>query len=86
MHKITINRYNNLISCIGGISKHEMLRTFNCGIGAVLICSEKDKAQILDKLKDENPVVIGSVNAHRNYSCYEYNYIINYIKLFTHSY
>lgn len=50
--------------CIGGISKHEMLRTFNCGIGAVLICSEKDKIIVLNKLKGENPVVIGSVNVY----------------------
>lgn len=67
MHKIIINIY--LIFCVGGINKHEMLRTFNCGIGAVLICSEKDKVQILAKLKDENPVVIGSVNTYCNYSC-----------------
>lgn len=60
--------------CIGGINKHEMLRTFNCGIGAVLICSEKDKVEVLAKLKDENPVVIGSVNTYcGNYSCSEYN-------------
>jgi len=49
---------------IGGINKHEMLRTFNCGIGAVLICSEKDKTKIVNKLKDENPVIIGSVNTY----------------------
>ena len=49
----------------GGINKHEMLRTFNCGIGAILICSEKDKAEVLNKLKDENPVVIGNVDTCR---------------------
>ncbi|XP_012216171.2 trifunctional purine biosynthetic protein adenosine-3 [Linepithema humile] len=54
------------LAAVGGISKHEMLRTFNCGIGAILICSEKDKAEILKKLKDENPVVIGNVNTHSN--------------------
>ncbi|KAL6260208.1 hypothetical protein P5V15_007743 [Pogonomyrmex californicus] len=54
------------LAVVGGISKHEMLRTFNCGIGAVLICSEKDKAEVLSKLKDENPVVIGSVDTYRN--------------------
>ncbi|XP_071562131.1 trifunctional purine biosynthetic protein adenosine-3 [Temnothorax nylanderi] len=53
------------LAAIGGISTHEMLRTFNCGIGAVLICSEKYKVEILAKLKDENPVVIGRV-----YTCY----------------
>lgn len=39
-----------------------MLRTFNCGIGGVLICSEKDKIEILNILKDENPVLIGSAH------------------------
>jgi len=59
---------------IGGINKYEMLRTFNCGIGAILICSEKDRVEILTKLKHEGPMVIGSVNIHcSNYSCYKYN-------------
>jgi len=48
-----------------------MLRTFNCGIGAVLICSEENKTEVLTKLflsslspENENPVVIGSVNTY----------------------
>lgn len=57
--------YIKNISRTGGINKYEMLRTFNCGIGAVLICSERDKLEVLSKLKDENPVIIGSVNTHR---------------------
>ncbi|RLU23504.1 hypothetical protein DMN91_003709 [Ooceraea biroi] len=52
------------LAAVGGISKHEMLRTFNCGIGAILICSKEDEAKVLNKLKDENPIVIGNVNAH----------------------
>ncbi|KAG5325964.1 PUR2 protein, partial [Acromyrmex heyeri] len=54
------------LAAIGGINKYEMLRTFNCGIGAVLICSEKDKVEILAKLKHESPVIIGSINTHCN--------------------
>lgn len=38
-----------------------MLRTFNCGIGAILICSEKDKDEVLSKLQIENPKIIGHV-------------------------
>jgi len=49
---------------IGGINKDEMLRTFNCGIGAILICSKKDEMKILNKLKNENPAIIGNVNIH----------------------
>lgn len=41
-----------------------MLRTFNCGIGAVLICSEKDRDEVLSKLKTENPQVVGYVNTY----------------------
>lgn len=41
-----------------------MLRTFNCGIGAVLICAEKDKDEVLQMLKEESPIVIGTVNSH----------------------
>ena len=49
------------LAAIGGINKEEMLRTFNCGIGAILICSEKDKDEVLNQLKTENPKVIGYV-------------------------
>lgn len=49
---------------LGGINKEEMLRTFNCGIGAILICSEKDKGEVLNQLKTENPKVIGYVCNH----------------------
>ncbi|KAH0952589.1 hypothetical protein HN011_004593 [Eciton burchellii] len=50
------------LAAVGGINKNEMLRTFNCGIGAILICSKKDEIKILNKLKNENPVIIGNVN------------------------
>lgn len=38
-----------------------MLRTFNCGIGAVVICSRENKDKVLQLLSGANPVVIGSV-------------------------
>ncbi|XP_076233450.1 trifunctional purine biosynthetic protein adenosine-3 Gart [Calliopsis andreniformis] len=52
------------LAVTGGINKSEMLRTFNCGIGAILICSEKDKDEVLTKLKTENPQIIGHVNTY----------------------
>lgn len=49
------------LATAGGISKPEMLRTFNCGIGAVLICSPANQEKVLQKLKGEDPVVIGTL-------------------------
>ncbi|XP_066593901.1 trifunctional purine biosynthetic protein adenosine-3 isoform X2 [Prorops nasuta] len=37
------------LAAVGGIGTQEMLRTFNCGIGGVLICSEKDKSIVMEK-------------------------------------
>nr|XP_050846212.1 trifunctional purine biosynthetic protein adenosine-3 [Vespula vulgaris]XP_050846213.1 trifunctional purine biosynthetic protein adenosine-3 [Vespula vulgaris]XP_050846215.1 trifunctional purine biosynthetic protein adenosine-3 [Vespula vulgaris] len=54
------------LAAVGNISQQEMLRTFNCGIGAVLICSEKDKDKVLQMLKEESPIVIGAVNSRYN--------------------
>lgn len=51
------------LATAGEIGKQEMLRTFNCGIGAILICSEKDKNSVLKSLVSENPAVIGCVSA-----------------------
>ena len=41
----------NIIEIVGNISKEEMYRVFNCGIGFVLIVSEELKTQLL---KDDN--------------------------------
>ncbi|XP_033333962.2 trifunctional purine biosynthetic protein adenosine-3 Gart [Megalopta genalis] len=49
------------LAAFGEINKEEMLRTFNCGIGAVLICSQTEKDKVLLKLQSENPIVIGHV-------------------------
>lgn len=49
------------LATVGGINKAEMLRTFNCGIGAVLVCAPEDETMVLEKLKGENPIVIGKL-------------------------
>jgi phosphoribosylformylglycinamidine cyclo-ligase len=52
-----------LIKIAGRIDKKEMLRTFNCGIGMVLVISEKDTDGVLGNLKrlGERAKIIGEV-------------------------
>jgi len=47
----------------GNIAQNEMLRTFNCGIGMIVIASPKDAAAVSDAFKKagEHVVTIGSV-------------------------
>ena len=47
----------------GNISDEEMLRTFNCGLGLLLIISEQDSAAALEHLQaqGEHPTVVGEV-------------------------
>ncbi|XP_034945437.1 trifunctional purine biosynthetic protein adenosine-3 [Chelonus insularis] len=50
------------LALYGGINETEMLKTFNCGIGAVIICAEKDKDKVMNLLHLEEPVIIGHVH------------------------
>ena len=49
----------------GGIEQSEMLKTFNCGIGMVIVVSAKDQQQALSQLKasGEEAFVIGAITA-----------------------
>lgn len=40
-----------------------MLRTFNCGLGAIMIASPSDLPQALSMITDENTFVIGKVKS-----------------------
>ncbi|XP_011503284.1 PREDICTED: trifunctional purine biosynthetic protein adenosine-3 [Ceratosolen solmsi marchali] len=51
------------LAIVGDVKKYEMLRTFNCGIGGIIICSLENKNNVMDLLKLENPVVIGNINS-----------------------
>lgn len=52
----------------GNISNREMARTFNCGIGLVLVVSAKDSDNALDILHaaGEKPKVIGQIEVRRD--------------------
>ena len=47
----------------GNIDAHEMYRTFNCGIGLVLVVPASEQEDVLSQLKasGESPVVMGQV-------------------------
>lgn len=45
----------------GGISEQEMLRTFNCGLGAVLIVAPQDQQHVLSMISEDEAYVIGKV-------------------------
>ena len=51
------------LSIIGGVDKFEMLKTFNCGIGMIIICSPSSQDNVFYKLKElgERPIIIGHV-------------------------
>ncbi|MDX1475890.1 MAG: AIR synthase-related protein, partial [Reinekea sp.] len=55
----------NWLQTQGNITDVEMFRTFNCGIGLVLVVPAAAEQAILDKLSQlgESPVSIGSIEA-----------------------
>ena len=47
----------------GGVVEFEMLRTFNCGIGMVVVTSQTDCDRVMDSLREagEKPVMLGQI-------------------------
>ena len=58
----------NWLQSQGSITDEEMYRTFNCGIGMVVIVSETDSDKTLNLLQQygEQAAVIGTINAREN--------------------
>ena len=56
------------LQAIGNVPEYDMYRTFNMGIGLVVIVSEKDKFKIMDELisSGENPSEIGKISVKNN--------------------
>lgn len=55
----------NWLSTVGGVAEAEMLRTFNCGIGMVLIVSKDNKDEVIEILRNagEIPTEMGWIEA-----------------------
>ena len=51
------------LSVTGGVDNFEMLKTFNCGIGMTVICSQSSESNLFSLLEKlgEKPVIIGHV-------------------------
>lgn len=51
----------------GNVTTHEMLRTFNCGVGLVMVVAEEEKVAVLQTLKQngEEGFVIGQLKERR---------------------
>ena len=58
LSKIRIPELFRFIRDNGNISDDEMLRTFNCGVGLIIVTSQKDKASVMKHI-------------NRTYDCYE---------------
>jgi phosphoribosylformylglycinamidine cyclo-ligase len=56
----------NFLRTKGNVSSQEMYRTFNCGIGMVVVVESKDLDDVLMQLKalGETPYVIGEIAVH----------------------
>ena len=59
-HTVLLHTY--CLTCsAGGVNEYEMLRTFNCGVGLVLIVSSADVKEVMSLIVGEKASVIGKV-------------------------
>ncbi|XP_053690579.1 trifunctional purine biosynthetic protein adenosine-3 [Sabethes cyaneus] len=49
------------LSKIGNVTEREMLRTFNCGLGMILIISSRNAPFVLEKLQGTQATIVGRV-------------------------
>ncbi|XP_069683657.1 trifunctional purine biosynthetic protein adenosine-3 [Periplaneta americana] len=61
--KWTIPSVFGWLAAAGGVNAAELLRTFNCGIGTVIIVSSSDVESVLKLITSDTPHVIGTVEA-----------------------
>lgn len=51
------------VAAAGGVAEMEMLRTFNCGLGAIMIVSPADLQHALSMITDEHTHIVGKVKS-----------------------
>jgi len=51
------------IAAAGGVNETEMLKTFNCGLGAILIVAASEQQNVLRMISDENTFIVGKVRS-----------------------
>ncbi|CAB3361816.1 Hypothetical predicted protein [Cloeon dipterum] len=61
--KWTITPVFPWLAAAGQVNEQEMLRTFNCGVGGILIVSPAEKSSVLNALKKEECVEVGVVRS-----------------------
>ncbi len=61
LHALTPPSVFGWLSRMGGLNEHEMLRTFNCGVGMLVVIEGKDAARLVDHLNfsGEKASVVG---------------------------
>ncbi|WP_454287492.1 phosphoribosylformylglycinamidine cyclo-ligase [Rhizobium arsenicireducens] len=55
---ITVPPVFSWLARTGGVAQNEMLRTFNCGVGMIIVVAEKDAARVTEVLSAEGEKVV----------------------------
>jgi phosphoribosylformylglycinamidine cyclo-ligase len=55
---ITVPPVFSWLARTGGVAQNEMLRTFNCGVGMIIVVAEKDAARVAEVLSAEGEKVV----------------------------
>jgi phosphoribosylformylglycinamidine cyclo-ligase len=65
LNAVTVPKVFGWLSHVGGMTEHEMLRTFNCGVGMLVAVAPEDADKLVDHLTaaGETAAVVGKLTA-----------------------